>query len=242
MPYKILVLESDAAAGDRVAQGLKPEFEADSSRLALQTLDRLRRERPDLLVVDLDLADMEGMAFLRVLRETDSGRGLSVIALSAKKGEDTVTQAFELGVDDFMEKPFDIRELMARARTVLRRRFERLERHSAALTLGAVSIEPSQRRCVVKGKRVALQPREFELLEILMRKAGRVLTRPYLLETVWGMSHTADTRAVDVDQPRPPQARRPGQAHRDHLQDGLHLRIVYRGSQPLFSRLIIGNF
>lgn len=198
MPYKILILNADAAAGDSLASALKSEFDVSASKLALQALDALRLDRPNLLIADLDLSDMEGMAFLRVLRETESGRQLPVIALSKRKTEESVTQAFDLGVEDFMDIPFDIRELIARARTVLRRRFERAEHWAPPLTLGEISIDPSQRRCLVKGKKVLLQPREFELLEILMRKAGRVLTRPYLLETVWGMSHTADTRAVDV--------------------------------------------
>ena len=152
----------------------------------------------DLLILDSDLPDMPPMTFLHVLRETRYGRELPVVFVAERKTEESVAQAFALGVDDYLAKPVDPRELAARARAVLRRKFERAEHWGGALSIGGVEIDPSQRLCVAGGRRIVLRPREFELLEILMRKSGRVLTRPYLLETVWGMSGSADTRAVDA--------------------------------------------
>lgn len=198
MPYHLLIVDGDTESNGRLAQGLRQEFDVDSCELARQALDRLRARKPDLLMLGLDLPDMDGMTFLKVLRETEQGKEIPAIVMSLKKTEESVMQAYELGIDDYMSKPVDVRELLVRSRTVLRRRFERAEHWGAALSVQGIEIDPSQRRCLVHGKRVVLRPREFELLEILMRKAGRVLSRNYLLETIWGMSSSSDTRAVDV--------------------------------------------
>lgn len=199
MPYFALVVDGDGAARQSLGAALKGEFEVTTCGLAREALDHLRSTRPpDIVIVDYDLPDMEGLTFLKVLRETELGRNLAVILTGRRNSEERVIEAFTVGIDDHLPKPFDLRELLVRVKAVLRRRYERLEHFGNALTVGHIEIDPSQRLCLISGKRVALQPREFELLEILMRKAGRVLSRVYLLETVWGMRHTAQTRAVDV--------------------------------------------
>ena len=197
MPYHLLAV-GDARALAPAIEHLKREFEVALSEKGHQALDRVLAQRPDLVLLDLDLPDMPGMTFLRALKATEPGKDLPVIVLSAHKSDESVAESFSLGADDYMAKPFDPRELVVRVRAVLRRKYERAEHWGSALSIAGVQIDPSQRRCVVDGKRVTLRPREFELLEILMRKAGRVLTRAYLLETVWDMSSSADTRAVDV--------------------------------------------
>lgn len=199
MPYFVLVVDADAAARQTLGAALKGEFEVAACGLAREVLDRLRSTRPpDIVVMSWDVPDMECLTFLRMLRDTEIGRTLPVILMGADKSEETVVEAFNIGIDDHLAKPFDTRELTVRVRAVLRRRYERLEHFGSALAVGPIEIDPSQRLCLISGRRVRLQPREFELLEILMRKAGRVLSRAYLLETVWGMSSTAQTRAVDV--------------------------------------------
>lgn len=199
MPYFILILDGQPAAAEALARALKPEFETAACSRAVQVLEALQSTRPpDLLIADSEPADMQGSSFLRAVRDSEVGAGLPLICMGARRSEEAVLAAFQQGIDDFVEKPFDPREMAVRAKAVLRRRYERLESSGAALKVGCVEVDPSQRRCLVAGKRVILQPREFELLEILMRKAGRVLTRLYLLETVWGMSAKARTRAVDM--------------------------------------------
>jgi DNA-binding response OmpR family regulator len=197
MPYFALVVDGDGSAQKSLGAALKGEFEVTTCSLAREALDHLRSTRPpDIVIVDYDLPDMEGLTFLKVLRETELGRNLAVILTGRKNSDERVLEAFAVGIDDHLPKPFDQREMIVRVRAVLRRRYERMEHFGSALTVGPIEIDPSQRQCLVQGKRVPLQPREFELLEILMRKAGRVLSRVYLLETVWGMRHTAQTRAV----------------------------------------------
>jgi DNA-binding response OmpR family regulator len=199
MPYFALVVDGDGSAQKTLGAALKGEFEVATCGLAREALDHLRSTRPpDIIVVDCDLPDMEGLTFLKVLRETELGRNLAVILTGKRNSDELVLEAFNIGIDDHLPKPFDLREMLVRIRAVLRRRYERHEHFGNALTVGPIEIDPSQRLCLISGKRITLQPREFELLEILMRKAGRVLSRVYLLETVWGMRHTAHTRAVDV--------------------------------------------
>ncbi|MBI5200046.1 MAG: response regulator transcription factor [Elusimicrobia bacterium] len=198
MPYQVLILEADEEQRVWLQDWFKNEFSVTLCTYAKDALERIKTLKPDLLLLSLDTADIPPLTFLSVLRDTDYGRALPVVAVSPKKSEETTLRLFELGVEDSLAHPFDPRELMARCRTVLRRRLERHDHWGTPLSIGLVEIDPSQRKCVVSGRRLTLRPREFALLEVLMRKAGRVLTRPYLLESVWGMSSDADTRAVDV--------------------------------------------
>ena len=109
-----------------------------------------------------------------------------------------MAEAFSLGVDDYLQKPFDQRELRARIRAVLRRRFEAVEQWGGPLSVGEIETDSSQRHCLVEGKAVNLRPLEFAVLEMLMLKAGRVLSRSYLLNNVWHSASLSDIRAVDT--------------------------------------------
>lgn len=155
--------------------------------------------RPDLLILDIGMPDISGLSWLGILRQMKEGMDLPVIVTGENIGHDEMAAAFDLGADDCISfRHCDPRELSARIRATLRRRGERSEHAAARLVIGPVDLDSSRHRCFVGGKEVELRAREFELLEILMRKAGRVLSRPYLLESVWGMSSSANTRAVDV--------------------------------------------
>lgn len=195
---RILFAGTDAAT----IQGLKPllvgGYEVSERRRGEEVLAALRHEGADVLLVDGDLTDMPGMTLLRFLRETPLGHSLPVIYLAPRKTSESVAQAFELGVDDYLAKPCDPREIMMRVNVVLRRRREHALPWSPDLTVSGIRLEPSQRRCFIDGKSVHLRPLEFSLLELLMKKAGRVLTRPYLLATLWGIDAEVDTRSVDA--------------------------------------------
>jgi len=179
-------------------QQMGDEFRMECFSVAHQLLERLRSGPANLLLLDRDLPDMPALELLRVIRETDYGKELPVIYISPVKTKESVAEAFGLGVDDYLQKPYDIRELRVRARAVLRRRFEALEHWGGPLAVGPIEIEPSQRRCLVDGERVQLRPLEFAVLEVLMLKAGRVLSRSYLLNNVWRTTASADIRAVDT--------------------------------------------
>ena len=198
MPYDLLIVGADAKANSALANHLATEFAVDTAELALRAVDRLRARRADLAIIESDLPDMSGIALLRLLRDTEFGRDLPVIFLAARKTEQSLAEAFGLGVDDYLARPYVPAEILVRARAVLRRKVDNAEQLGDELTLAGVQIDPGQRRCVVDGKRVTLRPLEFALLEILMRKSGRVLTRAYLLSTIWGMSANANSRSVDA--------------------------------------------
>ena len=198
MTHSILILDGDAKPNEAILTQLKLEFDAEACTLAKQAFERIRLRPPDLLLVDRDLPDMAGMDFLRILRESERGKDLPVLLMASRKTVEGVLEAYGLGVDDYLLKPFDPRELMARVRALLRRKYERAPQWDAPISIGGIELDRSRRLCMVDGVRVVLRPREFEVLEVLMRKEGRVLTRAYLLETVWGMSSSANTRAVDV--------------------------------------------
>lgn len=195
MPPKVLQVDPEAQAGPAGDPG---EFEWSRCRYAREALESAHKNPPNLLVLGLDLPDMPGLTLLKVLRDTEYGREMPVIVVSGSKTASSVKEAFELGADDYVVSPVDPRELAARARAVLRRKLQRQDHWAAPLSLAGIDIDPSQRLCVVRGRRVILRPMEFALLDTFMRRAGRVLTRTYLLETVWGMASKAETRAVDV--------------------------------------------
>lgn len=154
---------------------------------------------PDMILIDIALPDIDGLMCLKLLRETKEALRTPIIILSEKYSEEGMAQAFDLGADDYVSySDLDPKELTARMRTVARRRLERSEHIGVVLESGPILLDTVSHICKVRGATHELRPREFELLEILIRKAGRVLSRAYLLESVWGMSNQADTRAVDV--------------------------------------------
>ena len=195
MPYSLLLLNKDPQT---LPDFPKVEFKLEPCDSAHRAFERLKAVSFDILLLGSSLQEMSGLDFLKILRGMDFGKGLPVIFLPEAKTDENMAQAFELGVEDYLPMPFDARELLMRVRTVLRRKSERIDHAGGELSIAGIQIDPSQRQCLVDGKRVKLRPLEFDLLEVLMRKSGRVLARPYLLTTVWDMSSSADTRAVDA--------------------------------------------
>ena len=196
MAYNICLAGNEEAC--RNMRELGDEFNAECFDTAQKLLERLRSGPANLLVLDSEMPDLPGIELLRVIRETAYGRDLPVIFISRNRTKESLAEAFALGVDDYLQKPYDTRELRVRARAVLRRRFEALEHWGGPLAVGGIEIDPGQRRCLVDGERVSLRPLEFAVLEILMLKAGRVLSRNYLLNNIWHSTTSADIRAVDT--------------------------------------------
>jgi len=196
MAYKVCLAGNEESL--KLLKQLGDEFAVEAFSSAHLLLDRLRSGPANLLLVDSDFPDMPGLELLRVIRETQYGRELPAIFMPVAKTKESLAEAFRLGVDDYLQKPFDIRELRVRVRAVLRRRFEAMENWGGPISVGEIEIEPSQRRCVVAGERISLRPLEFAVLEMLMLKAGRVLSRNYLLNNIWSSASAADIRAVDT--------------------------------------------
>lgn len=199
MWYRLLAVGDDAWFTETVRQACAETGHAfEFMRTGAAAIVELPRERVDLLVVDLQLPDVNGISWLKMLRQTPNGRDIPCMAMTAARSDAEMAEAYDWGADDYLEKGVSAPELAARMRAVLRRRFERDEQFGAPLAVGPFAVDPGRHEALLRGKRVQLRQREFGLLEILLRKAGRVLSRPYLLEAVWGMSRQADTRAVDV--------------------------------------------
>lgn len=199
MSYRLLAIGGNAKMGALLGGCVSDGgYVLDIVNTGTEGLRIIMESSPDLALIDVDLPDIGGLAWLQVLRQTGPGKELPVIVASDRKIDDEVADAFAWGADDFVLKDCDPAEFAARTRAVLRRRFERLERAGGMVSIGAITLDPARHRCLVRASRVSLRPREFELLETLMRKAGRVLSRAYLLESVWGMTRDVDTRAVDV--------------------------------------------
>ncbi len=173
-------------------------YDLEHAGTAAGGLKRIQERRPDLALLDLGIADMPGLDCLKLIRHNDAGKDLPVIVAGAAHEDSAVVEAFNWGADDFVLVSCEPTELLARMRAVLRRRFQREENAGSPMTLGEVSLDPARHLCLVRGKEVKLKPRDFALLEILMRKAGRVLSRGYLLETIWGLTREVETRSVDV--------------------------------------------
>lgn len=160
--------------------------------------DTVDRREADLLLLDIELPGLDRLGWFKLLRRTEIGEMLPVILASLGRDEEEVAEAFAHDAGDFVLKDCAPAELAARIKAVLRRGTARPPALDGPIKLGVIALDQARHRCLVRNAPVELKPREFQLLEILMLRPGRVLSRAYLLETVWGMSAAADTRAVDV--------------------------------------------
>jgi DNA-binding response OmpR family regulator len=199
MAYRFVSITADDHWAKKVALALNGESANCSvTRSPSEAWNRICAGEADVALLDLDLPAAERLGWFRLLRRSEDGRRFPVVLASRQKSDAELAEAFELNADDYVLKSSDARELLARLRSVLRRRFEKELHFDGVLSAGPVTLDKGRHVCRVRGKAVTLNPREFELLETLLGKAGRVLSRPYLLETVWGMSGSASTRSVDV--------------------------------------------
>ncbi len=158
-------------------------------------LDLARKEKPDLIILDLMLPKLDGMQVCRTIRQESQ---VPIIMLTAKKEEIDRIIGLELGADDYVTKPFSVRELMARVKTVLRRT-KPAPHEDKLFKAGSLEVDFARYTVEVKGKPVALSSKEFEFLKILIQANGKALTRDQLLEQVWGHdpSFEIDTRTID---------------------------------------------
>ena len=193
----VLVVEDESSIASFVALYLKNAgYRIQAAGTGREALERVASEKPDLIVLDLMLPDIDGLEVCRRVRQSSD---VPILMLTARDEDVDKIIGLEVGADDYLTKPFNPRELVARVKSILRRSVpERREVQTKQIKHGDLEIDVGRREVLVSGKEVQLAPKEFDLLWELLDHRGLVLTRDQLLERVWGYTFAGDTRTVDV--------------------------------------------
>jgi two-component system, OmpR family, response regulator RegX3 len=192
---RVLVVEDEESYSDALAYMLRKEgFDVAVANTGDAGLEEFERNGADIVLLDLMLPGIPGTEVCRRIRQTSN---VPVIMVSAKDDEVDKVVGLELGADDYVTKPYAPRELVARIRAVLRRGGD-VDLAPATLDAGPVRMDVERHTVSVRGEEVAMPLKEFELLELLLRNAGRVLTRGQLIDRVWGSDYVGDTKTLDV--------------------------------------------
>jgi DNA-binding response OmpR family regulator len=196
MAKKVLVVEDDKTLLDLLEYNLKKEgHEVVTAMDGAEAIEKARSSPPDAIVLDIMLPVLNGLEVCRILRKEMS---VPIIMLTARDDEIDKISGLDAGADDYMTKPFSMRELLARVRAMLRRTDIQIPSADAPLRTGDVEIDVSRHTVNRGGSIVSLTPKEFDLLAFLARNKGIVFSRDQLLEKVWGYDFAGDTRTVDV--------------------------------------------
>jgi two-component system, OmpR family, response regulator RegX3 len=193
----ILLVEDEPAIAEPLAESLTREgFDLEVAQTAAEALERVTRVRPDLILLDLMLPDGSGYDVCRAVRRDSN---VPIIMLTARGEEADRVIGLELGADDYVVKPFSAREVVARVRAVLRRSVATTgDDGDQPLEVGGVRLDPATREVSLAGEPVDLTRKEFDLLELLMRNAGTVVTRERLIDQVWDVNWFGSTKTLDV--------------------------------------------
>ena len=193
---RILIVEDESSLSEPLAYLLGREgYETEIAEDGLAAVAEFDRAGADLVLLDLMLPGLSGTEVCRELRSRSS---VPIIMLTAKDSEVDIVVGLELGADDYVTKPYSTRELLARIRAVLRRRVETDDDGDVILEAGSVRMDIDRHTVAVDGVTTAMPLKEFELLELLLRNSGRVLTRGQLIDRVWGADYFGDTKTLDV--------------------------------------------
>ena len=193
---RVLVVEDEESFSDALSFMLRKEgFEVGVASTGTDAVAQFDQQGADVVLLDLMLPGMSGTEVCRTLRQRSA---VPIIMVTAKDGEVDKVVGLELGADDYVTKPFSSRELVARIRAVLRRTGEPEELLPATLEAGPVRMDVERHVVSVNGAQISLPLKEFELLELLLRNAGRVLTRGMLIDRVWGSDYVGDGKTLDV--------------------------------------------
>lgn len=192
---RALVVDDEVA----ILRFLKPALEANnyemiSAATVAEAVKLIAADAPDIVLLDLGLPDGDGKDVIKRVREWSD---VPIVVLSARDREIEKIESLDLGADDYVNKPFNVGELMARMRTALRHRMQR-KAETPILRVGDVEVDAVRRRVLRAGKELKLTPKEFDLLSFLARNAGRVVTHKQILAAVWGAAHTEDTQYLRV--------------------------------------------
>jgi two-component system response regulator RegX3 len=211
---RILVVEDEESFSDALSFMLRKEgFAVTMAGTGPDALAAFEREQVDLILLDLMLPGMSGTDVCRTIRAKSR---VPIIMVTAKDSELDKVLGLELGADDYVTKPFSGRELVARIRAVLRRNVDMVD-DSPIVEAGPVRIDPERHLVLVDGAPVSLPLKEFDLLEYLVRNAGRVLTRGQLIDRIWGSDYVGDTKTLDVHVKRLRSKVEPDPSHPVHL-------------------------
>ena len=197
----VFVVEDEASFVEALQIGLSREgFRIEVAGDGAEAIERFPQVKPDIVLLDVMLPRISGIDVCRHIRAQSS---VPIIMVTAKSSEIDTVVGLEVGADDYVTKPYRIRELVARIRALLRRAngdtTGEVERaNSSRLQVGDVTLDPDEHRLTVRGKEVTVPLKEFEVLHLLLANAGRVLTREVLIDRVWGSDYVGDTKTLDV--------------------------------------------
>ena len=196
MARTILVVEDDPTLRETLVEALEGEgYRAVAAADGREALVRFRADRPDLVLLDLMLPELSGIDVCRIIRAES---GVPIVMLTARTSELDKVVGLEIGADDYVTKPFSLRELSARLRAIFRRGEQAAAAPPAVVDLGRIQVDLAGHRVLRDGVSVPLKPKVFELLAFLVRHPGQVFSRAQLLEQVWGYDYAGETRTVDV--------------------------------------------
>lgn len=196
---KILVVDDDLNIVELIKYNLlNSDYNVITANDGLEAIRLAKEEIPSLILLDLMLPGADGFDVCKEIRKEKDLQDTAVIMLTAKGEEFDKVLGLELGADDYITKPFSIRELQARIKAVLRRRKSKNESSDESFENNNMSINFVSRDVLIEGEKVELTLKEFELLEILIKNRGKILTRDTLLDKIWGYEYIGETRTVDV--------------------------------------------
>lgn len=195
---KILVVDDEEHIAELISYNLTSNgYKVITANNGIDAIKLAIEEKPSLILLDLMIPGKDGYDVCKEVRGNSEVKNIPIIMLTAKSEELDKILGLELGADDYITKPFSVRELLARVKAVLRR-FYIVEPESNVLTFGDLVADFEKREIVIKDKKLDLTLKEFELLEILIRNKGKILTRDTLLDKIWGYEYIGETRTVDV--------------------------------------------
>ena len=194
----MLIVEDEPDIAEVLEYNLgRAEFDVEVARRGDDALATIRRRPPDLILLDLMLPGVDGLELTRALKRDPATAQIPIVMLTARGDEVDRIVGLELGADDYIPKPFSPREVVLRARAVLRRR-EGAPAEGQPLSVGSLTLDPAAHRVTVRQREVSLTATEFRLLQTLLERLGRVQTRSRLLADVWGYAEEVDSRTVDT--------------------------------------------